>query len=101
MSWWPARTDTCTGLVTAFAFGHNPRLPCDLTSDDAVDRIGLDDMQEHDVEADSVATNFARAQEVRHRTRELIFQRSASEKLRVAARSATPQPIHAHRGQRV
>ena len=42
-------------------FGQNPRLPHDLLGDDAVDAVGLGDLRETAWDADTAASEFARA----------------------------------------
>ena len=56
------RTDTCAGgfLFVSTCVWSKPRLLHDLLSDDPQDRVGLEDLRDAPLDADSVATEFAR-----------------------------------------
>ena len=56
-------------------YGHNPRLPHKLLSDDPLDRIGLEDLSAP-MDADTVADEFSREVQIRHRAREKLFSDS-------------------------
>jgi len=80
-------------------FGHNPRLPHDLLSDDPLDRIGLEDLRAAPGDADTVVAEFARELEIRKRARQLLFSVDATRKLREATKSAAHQDTKFNQGQ--
>ena len=84
------RTDTCAGgfLFVSTCVWSKPRLLHDLLSDDPQDRVGLEDLRDAPLDADSVATEFAREIEVRRKARELLFEMDAKRKLHHAAAAA-------------
>ena len=67
--------------------GQNPRVPHELLSDDAVDEVGLQELNRDDADLDSPAKAFRQSMRITDHARMLMETHTARERLRSAGKA--------------
>ena len=79
--------------------GRNPRVPHELLSDDAVDEVGMQELNRDDADLDSPAKAFRQSMRIRDHARMLMETHTARERLRSAGKAQLHRDRNFHRGQ--
>ena len=79
--------------------GQNPRVPHELLSDDAVDEVGMQELNRDDADLDSPAKAFRQSMRIRDHARMLMETHTARERLRSAGKAQLHRDRNFHRGQ--
>ena len=79
--------------------GQNPRVPHELLSDDAVDEVGMQELNRDDADLDSPAKAFRQSMRIRDHARMLMETHTARERLRSAGKAQLHLDRNFHRGQ--
>ena len=79
--------------------GQNRRVPHELLSDDAVDEVGMQELNRDDADLDSPAKAFRQSMRIRDHARMLMETHTARERLRSAGKAQLHRDRKFHRGQ--